>query len=351
MPSKKINFNDISKNKTNNEGFSSALKALNNETSVKPNKTTFEEIPPEEIKLDVEFQNLFPLDLKRVNEIAQRIELKGFDKSQCIELGKFLDEEETGEVCLDGHHRIAAAIKAGIDKVPVYRHVFDTRKDGLIYALELQLTRRNEDKNNLYNDYQKLNKLKDIKSEVAEETEDIHGKQSVKDAEMLGTSYRQVEKMKAIEKSDREDLKEALTNNEISVTAAYDELKGKTKKQKKEKNNDEDISDSLSDNSGTPSGLPTFDHSDHQERPDIKPSDNVNDNVSDQLINARREGYLEGSNEGLKFAENIFYFAITQIMLGKTPQEVFHDDRIQFDTTTLKNFVLPKENEDLLEKL
>ena len=250
---KKINFNEASKNTKSD--FSENIKSLNKQTSVKPVKTSFEKINPNEIVLDDEFQNLFPLDEKAVENLTQRMESKGYDESQPIHLGKFLEESDTDYVCIDGHHRRLAAINAGIDKVPVYRHVFDTRKDGVIYALELQLLRRNEDKHNLYNDFLKLKKLKEITGETVDMQEDdserVEGKQSEKDAQKLGVSARQVEKMNAIDSSDREDLKEQLSEGAISVNAAYDELKGTKKKSKKKADKDE-LSDVLDDSDGNP---------------------------------------------------------------------------------------------------
>ena len=241
---KKINFNEVSK--SSKSDFSENLKTLNKSTSVKPVKTSFEKISPTDIICDDDFKNLFPLNEDAVNQLTERMESKGYDESQPLHLAKFLDEPEKEFVLIDGHHRLAAAIAAALDKVPVYRHTFDTRKDGIIYALELQLLRRNEDKKNLYNDFQKLKKLKEIAGTESEEESKGRpdGKQSEKDAEKLGVSSRQIEKMNAIDSSDREDLKEQLSEGSISVNAAYDELKG-NKKKSKNKADEEEISEAL----------------------------------------------------------------------------------------------------------
>ena len=89
---KKINFNEASKNTKSD--FSENIKSLNKQTSVKPVKTSFEKINPNEIVLDDEFENLFPLDEKAVENLTQRMESKGYDESQPIHLGKFLEESE-----------------------------------------------------------------------------------------------------------------------------------------------------------------------------------------------------------------------------------------------------------------
>ena len=354
MATKKINFNEINKNKAATSTLSEALKNNDNniEHTVKPQKTTFEKIPPQEIRTDPknEFNTLYPLNLDTVHTLAGRMEDKGYDDSQCIHTARFNDEEETGEICIDGHHRRQAAIEAEIERVPVYRHVFETRQEGLIYALELQLIRRNVDKGDLYKDFLKLKKLKEAYRGISgdEPVEKESGKQAERDAKKLGTSTRQVEKMNAIEKSDREDIKEALENGDITVNAAYDELKGKkTKKQK----NDDIPSDALEDNSEEPKGIVVTDHSDHKERPNIKATAPVPGNESDLLINAKNEAYHEGLSKGIEIAEKVFIFALAEISKGRSIKEVYFDERIAFDVQTMQNFVLPDDDEHILEEL
>ena len=294
---KKINFNEASKNTKSD--FSENIKTLNKQTSVKPVKTSFEKINPNEIVLDDEFENLFPLDEKAVENLTQRMESKGYDESQPIHLGKFLEESDTDYVCIDGHHRRLAAINAGIDKVPVYRHVFDTRKDGVIYALELQLLRRNEDKHNLYNDFLKLKKLKEITGETVDMPEDdsekAEGKQSEKDAQKLGVSARQVEKMNAIDSSDREDLKEQLSEGAITVNAAYNELKG-TKKKSKKKADEEEVSEALDDSDGNPRAV-TVRSRDMSEQFNAP----AESEIDKRLIERYQEGFVEGFEQAANY--------------------------------------------------
>ncbi len=310
---KKINFNEASKNTKSD--FSENIKSLNKQTSVKPVKTSFEKINPNEIVLDDEFQNLFPLDEKAVENLTQRMESKGYDESQPIHLGKFLEESDTDYVCIDGHHRRLAAINAGIDKVPVYRHVFDTRKDGVIYALELQLLRRNEDKHNLYNDFLKLKKLKEITGETVDmpedESEKTEGKQSEKDAQKLGVSARQVEKMNAIDSSDREDLKEQLSEGAISVNAAYDELKG-TKKKSKKKTDEEEVSEALDDSDGNPRAVTvrSRDMSEYYDSPQESELDK-------RLIERYQEGFVEGFEQAANYVLMLVLHGVSNTYIYK----------------------------------
>ena len=292
---KKINYNEASK--SSKSDFSENLKTLNKSTSVKPVKTSFEKIAPTDIVCDDDFRNLFPLNEDAVNQLTERMESKGYDESQPLHLAKFLDEPEKDFVLIDGHHRLAAAIAAALDKVPVYRHTFDTRKDGIIYALELQLLRRNEDKKNLYNDFQKLKKLKEIAGTDSEEESKGRpdGKQSEKDAEKLGVSSRQIEKMNAIDSSDREDLKEQLSEGSISVNAAYDELKG-TKKKSKKKADEEEISEALDDTEGNPQSVTV-----RSRDMSVQYNAPTESEIDKRLIERYQEGFVDGFQQAANY--------------------------------------------------
>ncbi|MCQ2596580.1 MAG: ParB/RepB/Spo0J family partition protein [Treponema sp.] len=348
MASKKININDLKKTSTSTSQLADAFGSFEAKAeAVKTGKTSFEEIDVNEIKLDPkgEFQALFPLNEDFVEELAERIDSEGYDKSQCVHIASFDEEPETGEVLIDGAHRLAASKSAKtIDKIPVYRHKFKTRNDAKIYALELQLKRRNLDKSQLFKNFERLNQLKNFYSQETNSDSETPGKQASKDAAFLGTSTRQVEKMNAIENSDREDLKEALRNGSMTVNKAYDALKGKkSKKEKKEPEND--ISESLSSNEGNPAAL-SFDHSDHIERPDFAPFGSETD-----IEKVKRESYKEGFSDCIKKAEEILKYAIAQVIKGTNPKDVYFDPNIQFDYASVYNFNLPEEDEKIIDEL
>lgn len=334
---KKINFNEAAK--ATKSDFSENLKTLNKSTSVKPVKTSFEKIAPTDIICDDDFKNLFPLNEDAVNQLTERMESKGYDESQPLHLAKFLDEPEKDFVLIDGHHRLAAALGASIDKVPVYRHTFDTRKDGIIYALELQLLRRNEDKNNLYNDFQKLKKLKEIAgTDSEEETKGRpEGKQSEKDAEKLGVSSRQIEKINAIDSSDREDLKEQLSEGSISVNAAYDELKG-TKKKSKKKADEEEISEALEDTDGNPRAV-TVRSRDMSERYN-PPKESE---IDKRLIERYQEGFVDGFEQAAFF---IFSQIRNNIFLEEIEKEITKAGKSFSKLSLIKAEELPEESNE-----
>ena len=66
---------------------------------------------------------------------------ENYDDSQPIILATW--EGQDDPVCIDGHTRLKAATKAGIDEVPFYSYEFETEEDAFEYALRLQSNRRN----------------------------------------------------------------------------------------------------------------------------------------------------------------------------------------------------------------
>ena len=352
MASKKININDLKKTPSPTNQLADAFESFEEKVeSVKSGKTSFEEVFINKINLDPkgEFQALFPLNEDFVKELAERIDNEGYDKSQCIHIASFDDEPETGEILIDGAHRKAAAeIAQTIDTIPVYRHKFKTRNDAKIYALELQLKRRNLDKSQLFKNFEKLNQLKNFYSQGTNTDSEFPGKQSIKDAVALGTSPRQVEKMKAIEISDREDLKEDLRNGSITINQAYNELKGNTSKKSKkvkEDTEEDDVSDSLNSNEGNPAPV-SFRHSDNSGSHEFSPF-----GAEPEIDKVKRESYKDGFSDCIKIAEDIFKYVIAQAIKGKTPKEIYFDSNIQFDYASVFNFKLPEEDEKIIDEL
>lgn len=347
----KVKFSSIESNDLNKASFDSFSTSNN---SIKKEKTHFEEIDKNELKLDPkeQFQALYPLNLDVVNELVERFDNIGFDKSQCIHIASFSDEPETGEIVIDGHHRLAAAIQSiNVDKIPVYRHKFQTRQDAVIYALELQLKRRNLDKKELFLNYEKLKKLQSLLNGELSEEETVPGKKAEQDAKKLGISTRQVEKMNAIESSENEELKEDVRSGKLSVNAAYDKLKGNSPKKKHVE--DEEISDSLEDKSGEPKGITITDHSDGIERPSNKltPEQDANETA------LRKESYELGVADGEKkgFAKGIetgVIYVLSEILKGKSPEEIYNCEELKdYTPSEICNFKLPDDAEDLVLKL
>jgi len=317
----------------------------------------------DEIKLSPTFQNLFPLNEDAVDDYANSMKEKGFDNSQPIHIWK---EED---ICIDGHTRLAAAKKANLFEIPVYEHSFKSEKEALLYALSLQVNRRNLSALELVNAISKYQELGGKKVSGKNLKEDL--------SKSTGVSQRTIAKAMVVAKDDDavEDIK-----NGATVNAAYETLQDKknperkakkeSKKASEQKNDggfsqDEtdsisDISESLSTNEGTPAGL-NFSHSDGHERPHVEPFDNEDpDNETDKLVIARREsrtegkqeGYEEGLGKGSEIAFAVFQFALAEISKGRSPKEVFNDERVaDFSPSIIQDFVLPEDDEEIINKL
>jgi len=354
MASKKISYNQA-KNTTNTTNQLAEI--FNNSTNSTPIKTIFQKINPKDIHTDPkeEFTKLFPLVEVDVEKIKENMIAKGYDHSQPIHLATILEEPETKEnpIEIDGQHRRNAAIRAGIEEVDVYIHTFETRREALIYALELQIIRRNLTDGQKASAVQRLDSLKNP-GRKKEEDESSKGKSAVETGKMLGMSPRQVEKVRnVLNNGDEETISDMLSDN-ISINKAEKKVQ-KTKK----KDNEDTPDEGLSSNEGTPAGL-NFNHSDGHERPHRDPWEEDSENEADKLVIARREsrsegkeeGYEEGLTKGSEIAFAVFEFAIAEISKGRSPKDVFNDDRVSdFSPSVIKDFLLPEDDEEIINTL
>lgn len=341
MASKKISYNDLKKENKNNQ-LAQAFSTGKSEVS---QNTGFEKVKVEDITEDPkgDFSEIFPFNEVMAKSIADSIIARGYDKTQVIHLFKIREEPETmaHPIRGDGAHRVAAAKIAGIEEIPAYVHTFDTRTEALIYAYELQILRRNLEP------YQKLDamaKLDQLKNPGKKAEGESTGKSSEEIADVLGVSPRQAERMRnIIHNADKETL-EAVKKGEMSISKA-DKLTNEKKQKKQKKTNDEnfdnDISDALSDNEGTPAGL-NFNHSDGIERPSTKlPSEEDTERTRE-----RKTAYEKGFSEGFWKA---LVYALSEIKKGKTPEEVYNDDRVSdLSPQIICNFGLPEDAEEIV---
>lgn len=287
----KVNFSASS------SSFANSFPTVN--TSVKPNKTSFEMRKVSELKLDPkgEFQRLFPLDEVLIEKLAKSMEQKGYDKSQPIQLIKILSEPETGEVVGDGHNRKCGAEKGKIEEVPVYVHTFATREEAKIYLMEdLQLHRRNLTQIQKIALIEALDKLKNPgrkPSDSEDEKETYTGKSATKTAEEIGVSTSYVENVRNVLNNGDEEIIKDMKAGELSVSAAS--KKTREKKNPANKDNDDELSDALGTNEGTPAGL-IFNHSDGIERPDYK----ISKEEDLERTNERKISFEEGKKQGFE---------------------------------------------------
>ena len=188
----------------------------------------------------------------------------------------------------------------------------------------------------------------------------MKGNKNAAIGEMLGVSEKTIERAKFVENNATEEQMEAIESGEATINSTYDELKGKKKKvepveedDSDRSNNDfeedfdpfedniDDLSESLNDNEGNPRGL-FFNHSDGIERPDYK----LSPEEDDERTRERRSAYLQGFSEGFYKA---LVFACAEISKGKTPEEVYKDERVSdLSPSVIEKFELPDDAEDIV---
>ena len=191
-----------------NNILNKAAKAVNTEDKIFT-------VSIEKLHFDEDYKAVFKQEEDKVQRIAEDMKANGFDKSQPI----ILDENYA---ILDGNSRYMACQIAGITKVPAIIKKFESKKEALLYALGLQMNRRNiADESILIDTYNKLAAMKD------EEGNKLFT--DVEIAEKLRVSPRQISKAKEVDLKATDEIKAALRAGEISLHKAYTTMKEEKK--------------------------------------------------------------------------------------------------------------------------
>ena len=191
-----------------NNILNKAAKAVNTEDKIFT-------VSIEKLHFDEDYKAVFKQEEDKVQRIAEDMKANGFDKSQPI----ILDENYA---ILDGNSRYMACQIAEITKVPVIIKKFESKKEALLYALGLQMNRRNiADESILIDTYNKLAAMKD------EEGNKLFT--DVEIAEKLRVSPRQISKAKEVDLKATDEIKAALRAGEISLHKAYTTMKEEKK--------------------------------------------------------------------------------------------------------------------------
>lgn len=188
-------------------------------------------IPVTEIKLQKEFQELFPLIPGNVEKISQRIMEGGYDNSQPVHIWNCNGKH----ILIDGHHRREGALRAGLHEIPCFLHEFSSIEDALEYAISLQTERRNLSDAELMKALKVVDSLKTRGRGAAGD-----GKSAARSAEVLGISTSRVEKTRMVEKYGSDEIKKQIESGELTLNKAYQlvretmtETGGKNSKEKK----------------------------------------------------------------------------------------------------------------------
>ena len=191
-----------------NNILNKAAKAVNTEDKIFT-------VSIDKLHFDEDYKAVFKQEEDKVQRIAEDMKVNGFDKSQPI----ILDENYA---ILDGNSRYMACQIAGITKVPVIIKKFKSKKEALLYALGLQMNRRNiADESILIDTYNKLAAMKDEEGNKFFTDVEI--------AEKLRVSPRQISKAKEVDLKATDEIKAALRAGEISLHKAYTTMKEEKK--------------------------------------------------------------------------------------------------------------------------
>jgi ParB-like chromosome segregation protein Spo0J len=229
----------------------------------------------EEIKTHATFESLFAINDELLAKIEQDMRDGRYDFSQPIILATWEGQEEP--VCIDGHTRLKAAKKIGIEEVPVWLHEFDTEQEAFEKAIRLQRNRRNMTDAEITACIETLDKTRprggdrrsaEAKSKASSDAIEKSASKSAKEtADLLGISTTKVERTRALIKNGDPEILEAVKNGEMSSHKAYQETKknrskteaGKSMKNSKQQATDEGQKPEQVDGANEPTNIaPVF---------------------------------------------------------------------------------------------
>jgi ParB family chromosome partitioning protein len=168
-----------------------------------------------EIRTHNDIAKLFQIKPEMVDIITDSMLKQGYDTSQPLSIGQI---KGIGEYLIDGHTRLIAAKKAGLEEVPVKKKYFDCLEDAQQYTVKRQVERRNLTEQEILDIVTSLPKKKN---------RDGSGRSVEKLGNELGISPSTLVHAKAVaEKANQEDL-QAIKDGKISINKIYQKIKNK----------------------------------------------------------------------------------------------------------------------------
>lgn len=168
------------------------------------------------LKTNPKFKELYSAEPEKVEAISKSILENGLDPTQPIII------LEDGTI-VDGHSRLLAAKKAGLDEVfVIVKKGFSSETEVLMYEEHLQLSRRN------LNEAEKLKHLEnllELKKQAQDAGKDISEFSDEAIAQKLAISPRQVQKMRRVEAKATPEQLESIRSGETSLNKVDAELK------------------------------------------------------------------------------------------------------------------------------
>ncbi len=190
----------------------------------------------ENIKIACPFDGLFSINPLVLARVQEDMEKRGYDPSQPINLWR------EGEVMIDGHTRLEAARRAGLEEIPIHYQSFDTEDAALTYAIHNQRHRRNLTDEEILRCIEALDRRKtrggDHKSDTFKEKSkapngaiDRKEKSARRTAKLVGVSTRKVERARTV-LADPQAAAEVSTGKK-KISRAYKEIQANRKSQSK----------------------------------------------------------------------------------------------------------------------
>lgn len=167
------------------------------------------------------FNAIFPIQDAVLKKLIARMEKIGFDPAHPI-IVWMCDKP----VVLDGHTRLQAALKLGIDEVTIISKEFGDAGDALDYAVSQQVERRNLTPGDMLRYITAADKLVERgRKKLAPIGANSKGKSSAKLAEVLHVSPRQAERLRKIAKEGSAETQQAVSDGSMSIHQAYEQTR------------------------------------------------------------------------------------------------------------------------------
>ena len=164
--------------------------------------------------------NIFHVKTELVDKIAASMMEHGYDTSQPLVIGKIKD---IGDFLADGHTRLEAAKRAGLDKIPVEFKNFDSIEDAQHYTFARQAERRNLTDQEILIAARLLPK---------KQTRDGSGRSVEIRSRELGISASKLIHAKTVAEKAGEDVLESIKKGKTTINQAYQKIKTSKPKNK-----------------------------------------------------------------------------------------------------------------------
>ena len=172
-----------------------------------------------DIQIHEKMAGLFKIDSDTFDKISKSMKESGYDTSQPIVVGRI---KGIGDLLVDGHTRLKAAIETGIKEIPVKIKNFENLEDAQFYTFKRQSERRNLTQSDILNASMLLEKKK---------KRDGSGRSTDKLSQELGVSASTIQHAQTVARNASENDLKAINDGEKSINEVYQGIKKKNAKE------------------------------------------------------------------------------------------------------------------------